>query len=90
MEPIVSLIQARMSSSRLPGKVLLPLGDGVVLDQVIRRANGFSSDVIVCTSIDPSDDAIAEHWALPPTPDWNYMPGYFPAMSPIIPINCWL
>jgi hypothetical protein len=35
-------------------------------------------------------DAIAEHWALPPPRDWNYMPGYFPAMSPIIPIPCWL
>ena len=59
--PLVTLIQARMSSSRLPGKVLLPLGDGLVLDQVVRRCAAFSSQVVVCTSTDPSDDPIRDH-----------------------------
>jgi len=59
--PLVSLVQARMSSSRLPGKVLLPLGDGTVLDQVLRRAAAFSSQVAVCTSLEPDDDAIEAH-----------------------------
>ena len=55
---IVSLIQARMSSSRLPGKVLLPLGDATVLEQVVRRARRFSDQVVVCTSIHEEDNAV--------------------------------
>ena len=50
-----------MTSSRLPGKVLLPLGARTVLDQVVRRAQHFSSQVVVCTSIDTEDDPIEEH-----------------------------
>ncbi len=61
--PIVSLIQARMSSSRLPGKVLMPLGGTTVLDQVVARAALFSKQVVVCTSVDPSDDPIEAHCA---------------------------
>jgi spore coat polysaccharide biosynthesis protein SpsF (cytidylyltransferase family) len=59
--PIASLIQARLSSSRLPGKSLLPLGGRTVLDHVIERAAAFSEQVVVCTSTDPSDDRIARH-----------------------------
>lgn len=59
--PIASLIQARLSSSRLPGKSLLPLGRKTVLDQVIDRAAVFSAQVVVCTSTDASDDRIAAH-----------------------------
>lgn len=57
---IVAIIQARMSSSRLPGKVLLPLAGKPVLEHVVRRMQcccGLSR-VVVATSIDPSDDAI--------------------------------
>lgn len=50
-----------MSSSRLPGKVLLPLGRRLVLDHVIDRSSEFSTQVIVCTSTDPEDDPIADH-----------------------------
>ncbi len=59
--PIASLIQARLSSSRLPGKSLLPLGGKTVLDHVIDRAAPFSAQVVVCTSTDASDDRIARH-----------------------------
>jgi len=59
--PLVTLIQARMSSSRLPGKVLLPLGDGLVLDHVVCRSAAFSTQVVVCTSTDPSDDPIRDY-----------------------------
>ena len=58
---VVSLIQARLSSSRLPGKVLLPMGDSTVLDQVIRRARRFSEQVVVCTSVEPDDDPLVAH-----------------------------
>lgn len=57
----VSLVQARMGSSRLPGKVLLPLGDACVLDQVVARTREFSVFTMVCTSVSPDDDAIADH-----------------------------
>jgi spore coat polysaccharide biosynthesis protein SpsF len=49
-----------MSSTRLPGKVLLPLGGRAVLAHVVRRAAVFSRQVVVCTSLDESDSAIAE------------------------------
>lgn len=53
---------ARMSSTRLPGKSLAPLGDGVVLDYVVGALNRVarSSGVTVATSTDSSDDPIAE------------------------------
>jgi spore coat polysaccharide biosynthesis protein SpsF len=62
-QSIVSLIQARVSSSRLPGKILMKLGNSTVLDHVIHRAQEFSSQVVVCTSVDPSDDPIEAHCA---------------------------
>lgn len=58
---VVAIIQARMSSSRLPGKVLAPLGPVTVLDHVIDRAAQCSRQVVVCTSTDATDDAVAEH-----------------------------
>lgn len=61
IEQAISIIQARMSSSRLPGKVLLPLGGKPVLDHVVDRCREFSSFVAVCTSVDASDDVLAAH-----------------------------
>ena len=58
---LLSIVQVRMSSTRLPGKALLPLGNATALDQVIRRAAQFSVQVVVCTSAQPSDDAIEAH-----------------------------
>ena len=60
----VTIIQARMSSGRLPGKVLKPLGNSTVLDQVIRRCQLFSDQVVVATSTDVSDDPIEAHVAI--------------------------
>lgn len=57
-----AVIQARSSSSRLPGKVLRPLGDRSVLSWVVRaaeRADGIAQ-VIVATSTDEDDDVVAE------------------------------
>lgn len=61
MKTIV-IIQARMGSSRLPGKVLLPLDDSVVLDYVVSRCRKIAgvSDVVVATSTLSQDDAIVE------------------------------
>lgn len=58
----VAIIQARTTSTRLPGKVLLPLGRTTVLACVVerlRRSNRLDS-IVIATSSDPSDDAIAE------------------------------
>src|SRR4051794_8965599 len=57
----VAIIQARMSSSRLPGKVLMPIsGRPSILFTCARVARARNIDAIcVATSVDPSDDALA-------------------------------
>jgi spore coat polysaccharide biosynthesis protein SpsF len=59
---IILILQARMGSSRLPGKVLLPLGDTVVLDYDVYRCRRDPriDEVIVATSSLEQDDPIAE------------------------------
>lgn len=57
------IIQARMSSTRLPGKILAPLvGECSVLEWVIERAraNPRINRVVVATTDTPSDDATEE------------------------------
>ncbi len=51
-----------MGSSRLPGKVLRPLGSRSVLAWVVRaaRASDEVDEVVVATSTAPADDAVAE------------------------------
>ncbi|WP_033343746.1 cytidylyltransferase domain-containing protein [Catenuloplanes japonicus] len=58
---IVGIVQARMGSERLPGKVLRPLGDRSVLGWVIRaaRAADCLDDLVVATSDRPEDAAVA-------------------------------
>ena len=62
MKTIV-IIQARMGSSRLPGKILKPLDELDVLTYVTSRCKQIRgvSDVIVATSLLPQDDAV-EKW----------------------------
>ena len=57
----VALVQARMGSTRLPGKVLKPLGGMPVLGWVVRaaRATPGIDSVTVATSDRPTDDAVA-------------------------------
>jgi spore coat polysaccharide biosynthesis protein SpsF len=58
---ILGVLQARTSSSRLPGKVLLPiLGQPMILRQIerLKRVRGMDS-LVLATSTDPSDDALA-------------------------------
>ena len=59
---VTAVIQARTGSSRLPGKVLRPLGASVVLDWVVRAgqlAEGVD-EVVIATSTAAGDDPIAE------------------------------
>jgi spore coat polysaccharide biosynthesis protein SpsF len=58
---VVAVVQARTGSSRLPGKVLLPLGGRPVLGWVVRAALEAGVDeVVVATSTAPGDDAVAD------------------------------
>lgn len=56
----IAIVQARMSSTRLPGKVLKLLAGKPVLDHVVRRVQQCKniSKVVVATSIDESDTLI--------------------------------
>ena len=59
---VVAIIQARMGSTRLPGKVLMDLGGKPVLGWVYRacaHAPGVD-EVWIATSTQPADDAISE------------------------------
>lgn len=57
----LAILQARVSSTRLPGKVLKPiLGEPMLLRQIerLRRCRGFDR-LVVATSTDASDDPLA-------------------------------
>ncbi len=54
------MVQARMGSSRLPGKVLKDLAGESVLARVVQRLRRSSliSEVVVATSVSPGDEAV--------------------------------
>jgi spore coat polysaccharide biosynthesis protein SpsF len=54
------VLQARTSSTRLPGKVLLPLCGLPVVVLAARRAARDGIETVVATSTDPSDDRLAD------------------------------
>lgn len=58
----VCVIQARMSSTRLPGKVLLPIAGRAVLAHVRDRLSFCTtlSEIVVATSTDVSDDILVK------------------------------
>ena len=58
----IAIIQARMGSTRLPGKVLLKLEDKTVLEHVIDRVRSSKhvDDVVVATTISKEDLRIVE------------------------------
>ncbi len=58
MKSIPGFITVRTSSSRLPGKCLLPFGEGNVLEHIIRRSRAYGIEPVVCTSSDRTDDVI--------------------------------
>jgi spore coat polysaccharide biosynthesis protein SpsF len=59
----VIIAQARMCSTRLPGKVLMDLGGEPMVDRVLERARRarMVDEIVVATSTDPSDDVLVEH-----------------------------
>lgn len=61
-EMIVGIIQARMSSTRLPGKVLLPIAGKPMLARQIERLQRARriDQLLIATTADDCDDAIAD------------------------------
>lgn len=60
---ILAILQARMTSSRLPGKVMAPvLGEPMIGRQLERLGRSARiGRIVVATSIDPSDDPLADY-----------------------------
>jgi spore coat polysaccharide biosynthesis protein SpsF len=61
-ERIVATIEARMTSSRLPGKVLLPLAGVPALERMVERVrrSRLVDEVAVATTVNRTDDPIVE------------------------------
>jgi spore coat polysaccharide biosynthesis protein SpsF len=58
---VVAAIQARMGSTRLPGKVLRPIAGRPVIERIAERLAHCREldEVVVATSVEPRDDAVA-------------------------------
>ena len=61
---VVASIEARMSSSRLPGKMLKNIGDKPVIQHLVDRLRNCSTldDIVIATTINKSDDPLVD-WA---------------------------
>jgi spore coat polysaccharide biosynthesis protein SpsF (cytidylyltransferase family) len=59
---VVAIVQARMSSSRLAGKVLADVGGEPAIHLLLRRLRSAHElgDVVVATSVGPDDDELAD------------------------------
>lgn len=59
---VVAVIQARMGSTRLPGKVLKPIAGKPLIWHIVHRLKAcrLLEDIAVATSINPADEAIVE------------------------------
>lgn len=59
---IIGVITARVNSSRLPEKMLLPIGNRKVIEHIIDRAKTAKGldEVVLATSVNPEDDVLVE------------------------------
>ena len=56
------IIQARLGSTRLPGKILLPFYDNqTIIDILLEKLHTIDTNVVVATTIDPSNDRLVMH-----------------------------
>jgi spore coat polysaccharide biosynthesis protein SpsF len=58
----VAIVQARMTSSRLPGKVLMDLGGRPLLEQMLDRLQRAATldEIVLATTVNASDDPVVE------------------------------
>ncbi|MFZ5818691.1 MAG: cytidylyltransferase domain-containing protein [Chloroflexota bacterium] len=64
MQPrVVAIIQGRMGSSRLPGKILADIAGQPMLQRVFARTSRAATvaETVFATTTDPSDDPVAEY-----------------------------
>ena len=61
---VVASIEARMTSSRLPGKMLENIGDKTVIQHLVDRLRNCSTldDIVVATTLNDTDDVLVD-WA---------------------------
>ena len=59
--PVIIVIQARVSSKRLPAKVLLPINQIPLAILAIKRAANTGLPVRLATSLDRSDDLLVKY-----------------------------
>jgi spore coat polysaccharide biosynthesis protein SpsF len=59
---IVAIIQARMGSSRFPGKILMDIAGLPMLARVVERVRHAATidEVVVATTVDPEDDIVVK------------------------------
>lgn len=60
---IVATIEARMTSKRLPGKVLLPVYNSHMLDVLVKRLKQVQAlnDIVLATTTNPEDDVLVDY-----------------------------
>jgi spore coat polysaccharide biosynthesis protein SpsF len=65
MTKTIAIIQARMGSSRFPGKPLERIGEWSIVELVLKRVRQAASidDIVLATSTNPRDTVLAEHVA---------------------------
>jgi spore coat polysaccharide biosynthesis protein SpsF len=61
---ITAILQARMSSTRLPGKIMLTFSGKCLLAHIVERLtySRTISDIVIATTINPADDLVVD-WA---------------------------
>lgn len=60
---VVAIVQARMGSTRLPNKVMKPMGGKPMIELLLARLSRAREvdEVMVATSVDPRNEPLAEH-----------------------------
>lgn len=60
---VVAIVQARMGSTRLPNKVMKPIGGGPMIEVLLARLARAQevNEIVVATSADPRNQPLADH-----------------------------
>ena len=63
-ERVVAVVEARMGSSRLPGKSMRPLAGAPLVQRVVERLRRASTidDIVLATTVEARDDVLADHF----------------------------